>query len=457
MIGKYFYGALAIAVLVAAASMTTLAQVGELRGRVMMKQADGQTVPLAEAQIDVFRTDMKGEYKTKTNKKGEFVFAGVPFVGIYTVSASHPTATPNWVDGAKAGRDVPVEIVVTPGDGKRPTLDEIKAAGGGRSAPGGGGGGGGSSSTNTAASGESSGDKAKAEELRKKNEQIEAANKKITEANEVIARTFKAGNDFLTAASAASKANASEDAIAKYTQAVGQYDEGLAADPEQPAILTNKAVALKGRGVERFNAAIRAKSVDDAGRAAALQAAKDDFKGAAEAAGKAVTMLKAQTAPADAADAQRYNANKYAAMLTHAESMRLYVSKADQSQADAGLAAFKDYIAVETDPAKKARAQLDMAQMLLDSGSAEKALAEFKTILTAQPDSPEANLGAGLAVYATGDKAKFQEAANYLQRFVEVAPDTNPMKDDAKAILTELKNSENVTPEKKAPARRPRP
>ena len=204
--------------------------------------------------------------------------------------------------------------------------------------------------------------------MRKKNAEIEAANKKITEANEVIARTFKAGNDFLTAASAASKANNSEEAIAKYTAAVAQYDEGLAADPEQPAILTNKAVALKGRGVERFNAAIRSKSLDDAGRNAALQAAKDDFKAAAEAAGKAVTLIKAQTAPTDAAEVARYNANKYAAMLTHAESMRLYVSKADQTQADAGLAAFKDYIAVETDPAKKAKAQLDMAQMLLDSG-----------------------------------------------------------------------------------------
>jgi hypothetical protein len=60
-------------------------------------------------------------------------------------------------------------------------------------------------------------------------------------------------------------------------------------------------------------------------------------------------------------------------------------------------------------------------------------------------------------VYATGDKAKFQEAANYLQKFVEVAPDTNPMKDDAKAILTELKNTENVTPEKttRPPRRKP--
>ena len=96
--------------------------------------------------------------------------------------------------------------------------------------------------------------------------------------------------------------------------------------------------------------------------------------------------------------------------------MRLYVSKVDATQADAGVTAFKDYIAVETDPAKKAKAHLDLAQMLLDSGAADKALAEFQAILATQPDSPDANLGAGLALYAMGDKAKFQEAANYLQR-----------------------------------------
>ncbi|HEU4511416.1 MAG TPA: hypothetical protein VFR78_24520, partial [Pyrinomonadaceae bacterium] len=90
-------------------------------------------------------------------------------------------------------------------------------------------------------------------------------------------------------------------------------------------------------------------------------------------------------------------------------------------------------------------------------GAADKALAEFKAILAATPDSPDANLGAGLAVYATGDKTKFQEAANFLQKFVEVAPDSHQMKDDAKAILTELKNSENVTPEKGKPAPKRRP
>jgi len=450
MIGKHFFGALAVAILVASASLTAVAQVGELRGHVWMQQADGQKVPLAEAQIDVFRIDMTAKYNTKTNKKGEFVFAGLPFTGTYTVAASHPTAAPNFVPGVKAGREIPCEITVTPGDGKRLTIDEIKSAGGGSATPPAASGGG-------SASGGSAEDKAKLEELKKKNAEIENSNKKITESNEVISRTFKAGNDALQLAGGASKAGNSDEAVAKYTAALAQYDEGLAADPDQPAILTNKAVALKGRGVERFNSTVRSKTLDDAGRTAGLQAAKEDFKAAAETAGKAVTMIKAQPAPTEAAEVQRYNGNKYAAMLTHAESMRLYVSKGDPTQAEAGLTAYKDYLAVETDPAKKAKAQLDMAQMLLDSGSADKALVEFKNILSTTPDSPEANLGAGLAVYAIGDKAKYQDAANFLQKFVEVAPDTNPLKADAKAILTELKNSENVTPEKTKPAPRKKP
>src|SRR5690242_11822870 len=445
MISKYIYGALAVAVLIASASLTTFAQVGELRGHVWMQQADGQKVPLGDAQIDVFRTDMKAEYHTKTNKKGEFVFAGLPFVGTYTVAASHPTAAPNFVPGVKAGREIPCEITVTPGNGKRLTLEETNAA----TAPSAGGGAAPSGNTESAA------DKAKREELMKKNAEIEATNKKITEANEIISRTFKAGNEALTAGNVAAKDGKHDDAIQKYTAAVAAYDEGLAADADQPAILTNKAVALKARGVERYNSAVKAS--DDAAKNAGLQSAKDDFKAAAEASGKAATMIKAQTAPTDAADVQRYNANKYAALVTYAESMRLFVTKADQSQADAGAAAFKDYIAVETDPAKKAKAQLDMAQMLLDAGATDKALAEVKSILTTTPDNPDANLGAGLALYAGGDKAKFQEAANYFQHFVEVAPDTHPMKADAKAILTELKNTENVTPEKTTRPARKRP
>src|SRR4029077_2708860 len=148
---------------------------------------------------------------------------------------------------------------------------------------------------------------------------------------------------------------------------------------------------------------------------------------------------------------------KYATMSARAEAMRLFVTKADGTQADAGAAAFQDYIAVETDAAKKSKAQLDLAQMLLDAGAGDKAFAEYQKILAEKPDDPDANLGAGLALYSTGDKAKYQEAANYFQHFVDKAPDTNKFKNDAKDILANLKNTENVTPEKITPRRGKRP
>ena len=124
-----------------------------------------------------------------------------------------------------------------------------------------------------------------------------------------------------------------------------------------------------------------------------------------------------------------------------------------QAKADAGIAAFQDYIAIETDVAKKSKAQLDLAQMLLDSGSGDKAYAEYQKILATQPDSADANLGAGLALFSTGDKAKYQEAANFLQRFVDKAPEDHKFKNDAKAILAEMKSTENVVPDKTPPRR----
>lgn len=444
MTHRYFLATIAILVVIGMTAVTTVAQVAELRGSVFMQQADGTKVPLADAVIDVYRTDIKGEYHTKTNKKGEFVFAGLPFVGEYTIVASHPTASPNFLAGFKVGRQITADIIVTPGNGKKLTLEETRnAALSGRSAAKGGG-------------NESAEDRAKREELARKNKEIEESNKKVTEANEIISRTFKAGNEALAAGSVASKAKNSAEAIQKYTEAVTQFDQGLAADAEQPALLTNKSVALKNRAIERFNSSITSQ-MDDATKTSTMDSARADFRAAAEAAGKAVALLKAQTPPTDPTELDRFNKNKYAAMVTHADAMRLFVTKADGTKADEGIAAYKDYIAVETDPVKKKQAQLDAAQMLLDAGAADKAFQEFQTIVTEQPDNPDANLGAGLALFASGDKTKFQDAANYLQHYVDVAPDDHKYKADAKAILTELKNTEKVVPEKTPPARRRRP
>jgi len=421
---KPCFHSLTIAVFVVLSSAMAHAQVGELRGQVFLQTADGRKMPLAGAQIDIFRVDMTGKYAAKTDSKGEFVMA-LPFIGRYIVAASHPNAAPAWAN-SRAGTGVPLELILKPGNGKLLTLDEIKNASGGTAS--------------------------ESDEQARKNATIEASNQKIVQANETISRTFKAGNEALTSANAASKAGDPTRAIALFTDAISQYDEGLAADTEQPAILTNKAVALKARGVERFNLSVRS-TTSDAEKRTGLESAKNDFRAAAEVSTKAVELIKSQRPPNESAELQRYNGNKYAAFLTRAESMRLFVTKVEQSQADTGALAYKDYIAIEHDPVKKSKAHLDMAQMLLDAGSAENALAEFRLILGTQPNSLEANLGAGMALFDTGDKSKYQQAAIYLQRFVELAPDSNPMKADVTAILQELKSEQNIKLKTPSPPR----
>lgn len=121
--------AIALALLCAVFSFGVMAQIAELRGQVFMTRADGQKDILPDARVDVFRTDISGIYNARTNKKGEF-FLVVPFVGVYIVAISHPLATPNWVGGVKAGRGVPIEITIMPGDGRRLKLEEIQPANG---------------------------------------------------------------------------------------------------------------------------------------------------------------------------------------------------------------------------------------------------------------------------------------------------------------------------------------
>jgi len=433
-----FNSIVAIAVLLCASAIAS-AQTGQLRGSVKLVGADGNAAPVANAVIDVWRVDIAGDYHTKTDKKGEWIFAGLPYIGTYVVSVSAPGASPMARDKVKAGREIPVDMVLSSGDGKKLTRDEaVKAAAGGGGATSSGGGG------NDAA------EKARQAELAKKNEEIMAANKKIEGANQIIGDAFKAGNAALTAKPP------------NYDEAIKQYDLGLAADPEHPgapSLLTNKSGALRSRGVEKYNAAIQNK--DTAARDAGLESAKADFKAAAEASNQGVELLKKQPAATDAEEQKQQTTNKYFALFARAEAMRFFVTKVDQTKADEGVTAYQEYMAVETDAAKKGKAQLDMAQMLLDAGAADKSMVEFKKILDAQPDNVDALYGMGVSEisvgYAASDKVKLQEGVNYLQQFVDKAPDAHRYKAEAKATLTELKNTESVVPEKTKPGTRKRP
>jgi hypothetical protein len=94
MFRKYSSPALAVILLLLVSAFTASAQSAEFRGVVKLKQADGTVVPAAGAVIDVYRLDIGGKFNTKTDKKGEFVFAGLPLVGTFAVAASLPGAQP---------------------------------------------------------------------------------------------------------------------------------------------------------------------------------------------------------------------------------------------------------------------------------------------------------------------------------------------------------------------------
>lgn len=444
MFRRYFFPILASIAFVFSTSFLAAAQNGQLRGHVTLKQADGTIVPAANALVDVFRWDLGGEYNLKTGKSGDFVHAGLPVVGTYVISVSMPGAQAYYVPDVKAGREAEYKIELSPGDGKRLTKAEIKTLL--AKTPGGAPTGGGKDSAE---------DKAKRAELLKKNEEITASNKKVEEANEVVNRTLKAGNEAL-------KAN-------NFDTAITQYNEGLAADPEHPGapvLLTNKTIALTYRGTEKYNAAV--KNPDEAARNAGTDSAKKDWTEANESGAKAVAMLKALPAPTDAEATNRAKLSLYLALAARANAMRLFVPKVDPTQADAGAAAYEEYIAAETDPVKKPKAEHDMAKMLFDANAYDKSKVVYDKILAQSPDDVEALQNEGLILYNLGfakesegkkDEAKalYQEAANYFGRFVDKAPE-GQNKTDAQAILKNMKENQNVQAEKvSTPTRRRRP
>ncbi len=425
---KLFHAAARIAALLLISAIGAAAQVVEISGKVTLKKADGTVVPIEGAVVDIYRTDIKNKFQVTTDARGVYVRPGRPFVGTYTLAVSAPGARPDYRAGVRFAQQSVNDFVLAPGDGSRLTLEQISAVGiTTPSAPG-------------APSGESPEAQRAREELERKTKAVAEDNARITRANEIVSRTFKAGNEALGAGRV-------EDAIALYR-------EGLAARPDEPSLLTNLSDALRQRGDKRFNAALNDQNSES--RSAGTESAKKDWSEAARTSRKALDVIKGSPAT-DPARQQIYAQNKLAAIATYAVAMRRVATKVDQTQATAAWQAYQDYIAVETDPAQKAKLRGEALQMVFDAGSIDLAIAEARKILAAEPSHADANRILGLALFASGDKKNFQEAANYLQRYVDAAPDTDPLKQSAKESLDYMKTAEGIKPKisQAPPQRRP--
>lgn len=394
-----------------------------VRGKVQLKKADNTIVPLADADVTAYRTDIsKGKLPVaKTDKKGYFSFAGVPYAQTFVLVVTAPNITAGYFPNVKANMDN-IIIEVSEGDGKIPTEEEIRGA-----------------LASVTTTGElTPEEKKKQEDLVKKNAEIEAKNKRIQNANEVINRAIAEGK----------KAYDASD----WDMAITRFDEGYNADPEfpgtAPVFLNNKADALKQRGISNYKKA----TADAANKPALMEAMKKDFLESITAAQRAVEILKNANS-AEANVQKGYVTNRMVAYSIMNDVYRLLIeTRADESKAQEAVQIVDAYVAIEPDAAKKATAQIKMADVLRKIGKSDEAIPLYRKALESAPDNADLLAGLGLSLFNSGvianNKEQMQEGLNIMERFTATAPDTHALKASVKEAVDYLKNQEKLTPQK---------
>ncbi|MDQ3323421.1 MAG: tetratricopeptide repeat protein, partial [Acidobacteriota bacterium] len=442
MFRKNYFSRLTAVALFLSGSLFVFAQTAPVRGKVELKKADGTTEPVAGAMVEVFRTDAKGKLPTgKTDKKGNFSFAGFPLGQTFALSISAPTIKPGVYQNIKAGMEN-VNIIVVEGDGKRSTEDEVRQF---LAAPG-------ASTSNAPAEAtqtdsakpakESAESKKQREEYEKQVAEVNASNEKIKNSDAIIQKAQEEG----------SKAYEAKN----FDLAIAKYEEGYQASPNfvgsAPILLNNKAAAHIERAIILHNQNV--KVTDTTQKVANKAKIKQDFAGAMDAYNNSLTVMK-NSAGSTEVPAQKI-ADIKLQTLRGAQNVMQYMAttdSVDEKTTVAARALTQEYVNMETDAAKKVKAQTVLGDVFRVSGDSDNAIVEYKKALEIAPDNADALAGLGLSLYNSGvlnnnNKAQMQEGLNYMTRFAEVAPANHPLKADVAGLVEYLKTAENLTPQK---------
>ena len=394
---------LAVSVLLALAAVSALAQSGKIEGDV--KNDKGE--PVVGAEVEIVRTDIKGNYPVKTDKKGHYLHAGVPYVGTYTIMVSAPGYRPDAVTNVRP--DKPIEpFILKPGDGNKLTIEQVNKP---------------AAATKGGAAGGSAPKMSEAE-LKKRNEEIEKHNKEVSDYKgrfEEMKKHFDAG----------------QAALGKndYAIAVTELKEATNLDPDQNQFVLygNLAIALYNRGVIEINGGKR-------------DEAKQSFLDSSVAADKALTILKTQMADPVKANDPGNKKNLSVFMKSKADASAILATKyGDAAAADTAAALYKEAAAATDDPAMKKTLLLKGAKTLFEAGKSPEAISAYQEIAQSDPDNIEVLYNLGLAFAGA---AKFQESANTLQQFLDKAPPTDPRVTEVKAVIKDLVVGNNLQPPK---------
>lgn len=401
---KFYFSFVLVGVFLFVGKLTSFAQTAPVNGTVVLVKADGAREPVTGALIEVYRTDIKSGFPSaKTDKKGEFSFAGIPFGGTFVFSVSAPNCSPNIFPGVKAGQEKLV-ITLVPGDGSKLTEAEVRKGATAKPA--------GNASAELTAE-----QKKEQAEFEKKNSEITVKNEKIKNGDEIARKANEDGNAALK--------------TENYDLAIAKFSEGVAAVPDfigsTPILLNGKIVALKSKGFKSYREG--ATSADVEARKVKYQEANKSYDDALSAFQEALTVINKAEASTDPAEQKRRSIMKSDLYATATEIHRLKaVSGVDTTKAAEANTVITDYIAIETDPVKKLAAQITLGDVLRLTGDFDKAVAAYRRVLEAKPDQPEAMANLGLSLFAQGaatvpeDKEKEQEGLNYMQKYTEIAP-----------------------------------
>jgi len=407
--------------IVAAFAVNACAQTATATGKVTLKQADGTEVPVGGALVELHRTDIKQTLKTKTDKKGEYIYAGLDLSGVFTIIVSAPGASPTFITNARISQKPVNNFTLNPGAGKAMTLAEVKAMGGAAPAAAG--------APATGLTPEEA--KKKQEELDKEIASVKAKNAKIEERNAKLPAVFKAANEAFTAKN--------------YDLAIATYDQAIEIDPSEAVVHRNKAIALRTRGVDKYNTAAKAK--DQAGK----DSARADLKLSTETMEKAMSAYRTPQADRVAAaspDAAKTEDLDY--LFQRAESYRVALQTNAQVDTEAGIKAFQEYIAAETDAAKKTKGEAALGDALFFGGRVDESIAAYKAILANSPNNLDAIYGLGLALASDPTGAKTAEGRDMLQQFASKAAATDPRKQMAEEAVAGLNEALKPKPAEKA-------
>jgi tetratricopeptide (TPR) repeat protein len=426
MFRKNYLTVLLAALVVFVGSAAVFAQNAPVRGIVKLQKADGTTVPVVGALVEAYRTDIdKGKMPdAKTNKRGEFSFVGFPLGQRYVLAVSGPGIGPRIQPDVKGGME-DIVFTVNEGDGRVLTEAEVRqAAKAEKGAP---------------ESGKSSAESAAAqkerEELLKKNADIEAKNKKIQTDDDTARRANTEGRAALEAKN--------------YDLAISKFDEGIAAVPDYvgstPILLAGKLLALKSRGFELYLQELRRPT--PLRRSKKYNAAKKEYGAALAAYAQAMEIVKKAPAATDPKDQQMRKSIMNDLYVNAIEVHRLMaVAQVDTTRTAEAETMINEYVAQETDAAKKLKMQTTLGDIMRSAGEFDKAIAAYKAVLEAAPDNSEVMASLGLSLVAQGtavdppNRDQLQEGLNYMQKYadtVAILPTDSPTVQEFKRSVKE--------------------